>query len=345
MKEFGSDFHFLSSFNTDCVWLNDTFPQAHLLADGRLCILALIKQYRWKRIWMPEYFCYNIIEYLRIQTGIEVVFYVDYPGNDDEKIISALSFKDGDVLLRMNYFGLRSFRSEKCVPIPVIEDHSHDIIGDWAINSDADWCIASLRKIIPIPEGGILWSPKGLSFDTNLNQTLSNSELSRKRWKAMEMKGGYLKGDIREKELFRTLFLETEDAFDNLELSLIDEKSKYYIEHFDIFNWYNAKRRNWDILRKLESNKGIEVILPEFENLNPFSFIVLFENEEKKERIRRKLIESSIYPAVLWNVPCDAHDVVQYFSKRMLSIHCDGRYTEKDVEELYNKINLIIQND
>ena len=345
MKEFGSDFHFVDSVFTHQGNSFDIYPDSFLLADGRLCILALIQQYGWKRIWMPEYFCYNIIEYLRLRSGIEVVFYVDYPGNDDEKIISSLNFRDGDVLLRMNYFGFRAFRSEKSVPIPVIEDHSHDIIGDWAMRSDADWCIASLRKIIPIPEGRVLWSPKGLSYDIHLDQSLSNITLSQNRWKAMELKGEYLKGDIEEKELFRSLFIETEDAFDFLDLSAIDMRSKNYIEHFDISNWYKFKRRNWDILRRLDSNKGIEVFSPESKNLNPFSFVLLFDKEEKRERVRKKMIESSIYPAVLWNIPDDANDMVRNFSKRMLSIHCDGRYTEKDVEELYNKINFIIQND
>ncbi len=316
-----------------------------LFADGRHCIEALIRQYCWKRLWMPSYFCYNIIEYLQKNTGIEIVIYIDYPGNDDRKAISELCFQKGDVLFRMNYFGLRSFRSTKDIPVPVIEDHSHDLIGDWARNSDADWCIASLRKIIPIPEGGIVWSPKGYKLDCHPEQSVSNNALVQKRWQAMEEKSKYLVGLQDDKDSFRELFLETEDAFDNLEISSIDERSKVFLHYFDLDAWYKAKNRNWKVLSRLSSTKGIKVLFPESEELTPFSCIVLFENHSERERVRKELINTSIYPAVLWNVPENVDCEVSSISKRMLSIHCDGRYNESEMQYLINTINKIIQND
>lgn len=345
MKEFGSDFHFIDSYDSGRAHLTDVFRGATLLADGRQCVVVLIRQYGWKRIWMPEYFCYNIIEYLQRKTGIEVSFYYDYPGNDDNMAISDISFMEGDVLLRMNYFGLRSFRSERQIPVPVIEDHSHDLTGDWATNSDADWCIASLRKVIPIPEGGILWSPKGHSLDFKSESTRINDELAFKRWRAMDEKDRYLRGEIIDKESFRLSFVETEDAFDVLDMSCIDKRSMEFLQGFDLSLWNSTKKRNWEILVGLASNNRIKVLRPERDDMVPFSLIILFENEMQRDRIRRELISSSIYPAVLWHVPDHSHDEVRSFSKRMLSIHCDGRYKEKDIEELYNTINAIIRND
>lgn len=345
MKEFGSDFHLIDSFNSEQRHLTDMYRDAVLMADGRQCIEVLIQRNRWKRLWMPEYFCYNIIEYLQKNTGIDISFYTDYPGNDDDKVISNLTFREGDVLLRMNYFGLRSFRSTKDIPVPVIEDHSHDLVGDWAMNSDAGWCIASLRKIIPIPEGGIVWSPKNNKLIFHLVQTAINNDLAQKRWRAMEEKGQYLRGIIDDKELFRSLYIETEETLDELDISLIDEKSRHYLESFDLGNWNITKKKNWEILSRLDSNTGVQVVRQESENLTPFSLVLLFDDETNRERVRKKLIESSVYPAVLWYVPDGAHDEVRSFSKRMLSIHCDARYSENDIEELYNTINTIIRND
>ena len=345
MREFGSDFQIVKSYQVEKALLMGIFHDEVLFADGRHCIEALIRQYCWKRLWMPSYFCYNIIEYLQKNTGIEIVFYIDYPGNDDRKTISELGFQEGDVLLRMNYFGLRSFRSTKGIPVPVIEDHSHDLIGDWARNSDADWCIASLRKIIPIPEGGIVWSPKGYKLDFHPEQSSSNMALAQKRWQAMEEKRKYLVGLLDDKNSFRELYLETEDALDNLEISSIDERSKVFLHHFDLDAWYKAKYRNWKVLSKLSLTKGIRVLLPESEGLTPFSCIVLFENHSERERVKKKLIDSSIYPAVLWNVPENVDREVSSISMRMLSIHCDGRYNESEMQYLLNTINTIIQND
>lgn len=345
MKEFGSDFHLINSFTSEQGHLTDMYRDAVLMADGRQCIEVLIRQFRWKRLWMPEYFCYNIIEYLQKNTGIDISFYTDYPGNDDEKVVSNLAYREGDVLLRMNYFGLRSFRSTKDIPVPVIEDHSHDLVGDWAKNSDADWCIASLRKIIPIPEGGIVWSPKNNKFFFHLVQTAINNDLAQKRWRAMEEKGQYLRGIIDDKELFRSLYIETEEALDELDISLIDEKSRHYLESFDLGNWNITKKKNWEILSRLDSNTDVQVVWQESEDQTPFSMVLLFDEETKRERVRKELIESSVYPAVLWSVPDGVHDEVRSFSKRMLSIHCDARYGENDIEELYNTINTIIRND
>ena len=106
----------------------------------------------WKRLFVPEYFCYKVIGAIRT-TGIELVFYPDYPLADDETIINHRSnFVEGDVILRMNYFGLRSRRDNSNLNVTVIEDHSHDLFSEWALNSNADWCIASLRKSLPIPD-------------------------------------------------------------------------------------------------------------------------------------------------------------------------------------------------
>lgn len=98
---------------------------------------------------MPEYFCYEIIDSIK-KNDIEICFYNDNPLLDDDIEISKIKFEDGDVLFRMNFFGLREFRDNSELGISVIEDHSHDLIGDWPVNSNADWCIASLRKTLPI---------------------------------------------------------------------------------------------------------------------------------------------------------------------------------------------------
>ena len=133
MIEFGSDFHHLSSFDSNRAHLTDVHPGTILLADGRQCIVVLIRQYGWKRIWMPEYFCYEVIETIKEQTGIEVRFYEDSPLREAQ--VEKLPFEQGDVLLRMNFFGMRGWRSNKCIPCPVIEDHTHALLGDWALNS------------------------------------------------------------------------------------------------------------------------------------------------------------------------------------------------------------------
>lgn len=76
-----------------------------------------------------------------------------------------------------------------------------------------------------------------------------------------------------------------------------------------------------------------------------FSWILLAETSEERERIRKDLIDNFIYPAVLWNIPETSDKEVVGFSKRMLSIHCDGRYSDEYIQEMSKRLKLIIGND
>ena len=342
MIEFGSDFHFIDTFNSGRAHLTDVFRGAWLLADGRQCIVALIRQYGWKRLWMPDYFCYEVIDTIKEQTGIKVLFYVDNPL--DECKVENLSFEKGDVLLRMNYYGIRGQRSNKNVPCPVIEDHSHDPFGHWALYGDADWCISSIRKILPLPEGGMLWSPKGHKLTIALQPSEENEQIAATRWKGMEMKTAYLKGENVSKKEFRKRYTETEEFFDKAEPAVIDSRSRDVVsKKLDINLWQGAKRKNWLLLKSLVNQDSCKVLTPEDEFCTAFSLILLMQTKEQRDALRKRLIEACVYPAILWIVPESASESSKDFSERMLSIHCDGRYTEEDVRQLAGILNKAIE--
>ena len=342
MIEFGSDFHFVNNYQTHRAHLKDLYGGAWWIADGRQAIIMLCRQEGWKRLWMPEYFCYEVIDSVKKMTDTEIVFYEDYPGNNDRKVTSALPYKDGDALLRVNYFGLRDLRNERDIPVPVIEDHTHDLMGHWSLYSEADWCFASLRKTLPLPEGGMIWSPKGNSLEYVPDCSEENSQITRIRWEAMEKKACYLEGKSIEKETFRKLYLETEPWFDQAEPSALDNRSKSFIQEMDINAWQNAKRRNWNLLKQQVRTSG-SILTVEDDSCTPFSFVILAESNIKREEWRKQLISQCVYPAVLWNVPRDCRPTVNDISDRMLSIHCDGRYSEEDCMQLAGILNEILE--
>lgn len=339
MKEFGSDFHFIETYNSGRAHLTDVFRNSLLLADGRQCIVMLVRQNGWKRIWMPDYFCYEVIDTIKEQTGIEVMFYEDNPLHEGR--VENLPFKKGDVLLRMNFFGMRGQRSNKRIPCPVIEDHSHDPFGHWALYSDADWCISSIRKLLPLPEGGMMWSPKAHQLTIELDSSEENEKIAATRWEGMEMKSAYLKGEAVDKEEFRKHYTETEEWFDSAEPVLIDSRSKNVVtQKLDINLWQGAKRKNWQLLQSLVNKDVCQVLKPDEEACTAFSLILLLESKERRDAVRKQLIEASVYPAILWVVPDNASAASKDFSERMLSIHCDGRYTEDDIRQLAEIINV-----
>ena len=333
MKEFGSDFHIVSDF--DCV-KNINFPTlgGQYYSCGRQALEALINYQRFNRIWFPEYYCHDIINYIIRRTNIRVKFYYDNPLVDDSSEIGKLTFKRGDALVRMNYFGIRGFRDEFNIDVPVIEDHSHDVLGGWALNSNADWCIASLRKIFPIAEGGVIWSPKRLIYPHSPILTRQNQLLAKKRWLAMKLKYDYLFDDNKSsKEKYRELFLDTENSLDNLDLSTIDEKSKDKLTHIDLSKWNQIKQDNINSIKSIlsSSTSKVSFLSKENEKCNEFSLILTFKTSQERDFVRQKLISNNVYPAILWNVPSTMSQKTQYFSHRTLSIACDGRYSKKDM--------------
>lgn len=295
---------------------------------------------------MPEYFCYDVIESLK-QAGLNLVFYHDWPDDrDDSKTLENIQrkghFRSTDAILRVNYFGTRSWRStEKFSVAAVVEDHTHDLIGDWAMHSTADWCIASLRKSLPIPEGGMLWSPMGLKLLETPETSIENEQIAATRWEAMRLKACYLAGEDVEKFEFRKGYVETEPYFDSAPICTLDKKSQEYLKSFNVREWYNRKRENWELLKDIKK-EGVRVIRPEGMGCYPFSLVLLFDSFDERDRARKELIEHQVYPAVLWNIDVPTDGKIFKFSRGMLSIHCDGRYTKEDILQLKTIIESIL---
>ena len=334
MKEFGSDFHFIPLQECSGKSLCDYFTDAIYYANGRQSIIDLYKKSGWKRLWVPEYFCYEVLSSLG-NNGVNLSFYLDYPLAEEDATLTALPYEEGDALLRVNYFGLRARRSNQGIPVPVIEDHTHDLIGDWAVNSDADWCIASLRKTLPIAEGGMLWSPKALKLESIPALLPENEWLASKRWSGMKKKSRYLNNEIDDKSEFRSDMISTEEAFDQMSVSAIDNETLEYLIHFDVNRWYKQKHANRLALKDVKNPSfGFVVIEPESTDRNPFSLTLLFDTVAERNTFRKYLINHCVYPAILWSTPdIKSHEVTD-FSEKMLSLHCDGRYNIDEIRQL-----------
>lgn len=346
MIEFGSDFHYIKSTVQPKQTFYDVFPSAILCADGRQAMIHLYKSQGWKRLWIPAYFCYDVIQTWKA-AGLDLHFYNDVPTcQDDGRTLEGIQqkgwFRPNDAVLRVNYYGLRSYRPVGNLSVAaVVEDHTHDLLGGWARNSDADWCIASLRKTLPIPEGGIIWSPRGLKLPDNPKINEENEQVASLRWAAMKNKTGYLAGNDVEKEAFRTDFIHTEAYFDHAPVSSLDGASRTYLQTFDIKAWYDSKRANWNLLKDVREI-GARLCYPEDSACYPFACVLSFSTESERNRVRRSLISRHIYPALLWNIPVPADEAISTFSRTMLSIHCDGRYTSVDMEQMKQIIKSLL---
>ncbi|NEX64032.1 hypothetical protein [Noviherbaspirillum galbum] len=354
--EQGSDFHLPAIWHeahADLLRAPATPPwrsRAHAYASGRDAFHALIghgMQTRgWRRLWVPSYYCQRVVASL-VQTGISLAVYTDGPDMAAPELDED-SLREGDVLLAVNFFGLRaalalppSLQSR----LELIEDHTHDPWSPWAAASTADWCVASLRKTLPLPDGGMLWSPGGHALPAAPVSSPQRDAGSQRRLAAMLLKAMYLDGAVVEKAVFRQLYLEAEQALDEAGTSAMTAWAQALNRVMPVASMRPWRRRNWDRLAAaVESMAGaadtpaVRVLRPDDAQACPLGCQLVFDTPSLRDAIRERLNRERIYTAVLWPLDTPVLPGVparhRRLGKTMLSIHCDNRYGEADMERV-----------
>lgn len=322
--------------------------EARFFGCGRDALRALVASGQatrgWRRLWVPSYFCQQVVESL-LSTGISIRLYPDCPGTRGLEL-HGVDLAPGDVLLSVNLFGLRG--KPACDGAPpgaeVIEDHTHDPWSDWARHSSADWCVASLRKTLPVPDGAVLWSPRRHALPQPAAVTTDLRHASLAKFTAMVLKGLYLRGHAIEKAAFRELATDGEEALSLRAISGMSPWAGGLLATFPINAWRERRRRNHQALTEALSRlPWIDVLQAEAEaGAIAFSGILIFDTQARRERVRQRLIAASIYPAILWPLGAPAMegipDAHRDLSARMLSIPCDMRYVESDMDRLARSV-------
>ncbi|HEX2293058.1 MAG TPA: hypothetical protein VHH55_07080, partial [Gaiellaceae bacterium] len=178
-------------------------------ALGRHAVEALVETRRLRTLWLPDYFCHEVAAGWADRVPLRT--YEDDPRWPEPRW-ETLEAREGDAVVAVNFFGVRAGTgwAERKAGWLLVEDHSHDPFSPWAVGSQADFAFCSVRKTLPVPDGGILWSPRGLDLPPQPRGTAEGSEL---KLAAMLLKGRYLAagGGNDLKERFRRLQLEGEE--------------------------------------------------------------------------------------------------------------------------------------
>lgn len=339
--EQGSDFHWLTyqkaipktlPWTNECIWGG----------SGRDLFRLLLKHgmhtHGWRRLWIPAYFCKDVTRSI-LTSGIDIAVYPHGP-EDTDSPLEKIDFLPYDVLLLVNFFGISKkiqYRGDQRKIIAIIEDHTHDPWSNWAYTSNADWCIASLRKVLPLPDGGVLWSPLHHQLPSEVSVTNKRRNASLKKIAGMSLKALYINGHCIEKKVFRDLLTSGEEDVASGKISGMSDWAKNMLPAFPIDRWREKRRINHRcICNKLSGLPWLSVLREENnEDSCPFSAVLIFDTAERRNFVYEKLIQSRIYPAILWPLerPVINGTPERYvdLSRRILSIHCDMRYNESDM--------------
>jgi len=341
--EHGSEYHWLDP-NSGALPLTVAWERdARFYASGRDALRALLEHgmqdLGWTRLFVPSYMCQHVVRSMA-RTGIGIVMYEDDPRVPEARV-EDLPLDRRSALLLVNHFGMRSRPSRLPCCCAVVEDHTHDPWSTWALTSKADYCVASLRKTLPIPDGGVLWSPREHVLPAPPARTSESESAAAHRLAAALLKRQYLGGEAVEKAWFRELAQRGESLTDAARPAAMTRLSRDVWRGYATRVWRNARRDGWSVLRNgLGALDRAEVLEPpDTPDIVPYAVVVLLDAAAQRERLKRYLVGHRIYPAILWpivdapelpEVPASALDI----SRRILVLHCDGRYDHEDLERV-----------
>jgi hypothetical protein len=299
-------------------------------------VIELIKlEHKTFTIWLPEYYCMHVTEWIKSNYS-NIKTYKTNPANPEFNIKAFEFASNNDVVLINNYWGI----SECLIDtgdknIITLEDHSHGWLSTNCINSKADFCITSLRKSLPIPLGGMAWSPKKHDMIKSVKLVNPNSyEITwNKTLKAMGLKGDYEKtGNLTLKNNSLSLIKEAElELHENYELSLLNQEHSKTVNKFLSINYLEFKSNNLNELRaNIKPNESFDSITSG--TSTTFGLIMHIIDDVYFNKMRSHLICNHIYPSLLW--PDNKSEYGKY-----LNIHLDFRYTKKDMLYIANTIN------
>jgi hypothetical protein len=333
--EVGGEFHWMGLPPAPFIPWPD---QASWYLLGRHALVALLQSLPpgQRRLWVPSYFCFDVSDYWR--SFIAVATYRDDPRRADPEW-STLQPEATDIVIAVNYFGVRSGKSwrewRQRNPCVLVEDHSHDPVSGWALQSNAEYAFASLRKTLPVPDGGILWSPSGLSLPLTGNgeNAASALKLAAMLWKREYLLGG---ATPEAKATYRGWQREGERALDESPVSFATELSQKYLSYGVPVKWRKRRGANTkSLLSKLQGARGFHPIFSDWpRGAAPLGAVLEFDSPEQRDATRLRLQEHGIYCPVHWPATQGCDPDARDLAGRLLTVPTDQRYTTRDMEKI-----------
>lgn len=319
---------------------------ATCLRSGRDALKAIAREYEPTIVYMPALACDSMVLPFEMY-GHNIVY---YKLNDDYSIdLNYLkSVVSEGLFLYMDYFGVKAITDEDLVGLRsnypeliFIEDRTHNLIWERNSSFQPEYIMASLRKWINIPDGGLLWpyvelKNQGFGKDTSFSTT---------RLKAQCMRNKFFKtGDQNIKTVYRKIFSTVSDIID-------DNKEP---SRMSAYAYAMAVNADWDKIRKQREenakkliavleNEGVRFIQSKTGESDLYVAFIIDDRDLKQS----KLSPQGIFNTIIWPLSEEQKkvcNVAKYTEEHMLAAPCDQRYSVRDMQFIGNEIVKVIRN-
>lgn len=330
MREIGSEFWDLPITCQN----NKLFPEStQWYLSGRSGLQAIISELgELGTVSLPSWCCDSMIKPF-IDAGMEVIF---YPVYWQKSLIQEINL-DTDVLFLMDYFGYSTIVPDLSgYNGVVIRDVTHSLLS--STNYDADYYFGSLRKWCGVWTGGFAWTMDGHRLETGSE---NGHEYVAFRKKAMDEKKEYIKGVRADKDYLK-VFDEAEELLETVGIARAAERDEELAQKLDLETIKNRRRVNAEVLRHAFPKW---LIFPTLAPTSTPMFVPILVPDGKRDALRRYLINHEIYCPIHWPVS-EYHKLDErtaYIYQNELSLVCDQRYTEQDMQRMIDTIKQFME--
>lgn len=268
------------------------------LRSGRDALKAIAREFHSTKVYIPALACDSMVLPFKMY-GHKVVYYKlnkDY--SIDTKYLNSI-IGDG-LFLYMDYFGNQSIKDEELETLReehklvFIEDKTHNMIWNKKGFFEPEFIMASLRKWINVPDGGLLWCDREL-HNKDFAEDLSFSET---RLKAQCMRNDFFHtGDQAVKTEYRKIFSTVSDIMDNDKMP--SRMSAYSYDISKNTDWQSIReirRRNAEVLIATLDGSGVKFIQNKTGNSDLYVPFLI----EDRDKIQRNLSLKGVFNTIIW---------------------------------------------
>ncbi len=365
--------------NSAYSYITNLHEKYRFFRDGRQSIKSVllnIDKIEDMECYLPAYTCETVITPFK-ELGLKVNYF------RHEDPLKPLYDKDikKSVILFIDYFGTDFVSNKEIQELLdqeniVIMDLTHSILDKsrFSIKHENYYIIASLRKIFPIPDGGIVYYNKD-----NFNSSDKFPDNYESKLEAMVLRYFYINGmdmelnvppedDKNLDSILKDIYAKKPSGFkgnledvkqyylslhyqyevDKLNNEIIPQNipfiSLYILNNISHSNLMSKRNQN---LKFIYENLNKDLFLYNLENIkSPFLLPLKFKRESERDLVKNVLIENDIYPPILWDI--EQFIPLKYvyeheLSKRILTLPIDPRYGPDDLLKAVNIINQAVK--
>jgi hypothetical protein len=301
-----------------------------MLVSARSALTLLVEALRPAQVWLPSYLCGVMVSAVA-RPGVSVCF---YPVGADLQITNETWLRKvgpGDVVVFIDYFGFNTWDSfggaVHASGAVVVEDACQAMLNE-AFSDHSHYVIASPRKFVGVPDGGVLLSMQGTQLPS-LALPPPPGDWWFEAFSAALLRGEFDRhgGERKWFELFRSF-----DPNAPLNPHAMSELSKSLLGRFDYAAIGRRRRENYEFLLSEIGHLALFAQLPT--GVFPLGYPIRLDS---RDRVRQSLFADDIFPPVHWLldgfVP-DTFTESHQLTHEIMTLPCDQRYGEADMRRL-----------